>query len=817
MPDRPRKLRHILVPGEGTLHKFKNPRPGPRTAPPPSRNPKAHARKILAELTTAVQAADAARAGKQGIEGYHLTIRSEPGFELPLKSLDSRREGDATLLASRMDGDVTVATVFVPFGGLAKVEQKVRDYGALRAPKGQPANAPLVASMESIRLTALKELWGESEERFPARDTPFSFEAWLRNSTAELEARFFETCRQHGLAFGRRPLRFPDRTVVLLTATPRQLASAVELVDCLAELRKARLDTAEFIRLEATDQSAFARDLRRRIVPPRTGAPVVCLLDTGVNNGHPLLAPLLPAANLFTYLNAWGTNDDNGHGTQMAGLAGYGDLVEALNAQGTLALEHGLESVKILPPINRAHNPPDLYGSITIDACAQPELAAPDRKRVFSMAVTTTDGRSNGRPSSWSAALDALAAGRDDQQQRLFCVSIGNVDPANYGDYPDNNLTEKALDPSQAWNVLTVGASTDKVIITEPTLSGWKPIAPQGDLSPTSSTSLGFDRPWPAKPEIVMEGGNVAADSTAVLPPNDGVESLRLLTTNAELTDALLTTTHATSAATSQAAHLAAQVMAEYPEFWPETIRALVVHSARWTNAMTNRFGNEPRSLLRAYGHGIPSIERARWSANDALTLVLQSKLHPFRKDPPGGIKAGEMRLHSLPWPRQALLDLGAADVRLRVTLSYFIEPNPAQRGWRGRYSYASYQLRFAMQRPTETAEQFAARINKELRDGDYTSPSGSDPGWMIGQEREKGSCHSDVWHGRAADLALRKHVAVYPVGGWWKEDTAGQRWKKEARYALAVSIETDEESVDLYTPVALEIGTLVTVDTGEA
>lgn len=28
---------------------------------------------------------------------------------------------------------------------------------------------------------------------------------------------------------------------------------------------------------------------------------------------------------------------------------------------------------------------------------------------------------------------------------------------------------------------------------------------------------------------------------------------------------------------------------AEYPEFWPETIRALIVHSAEWTNAMLSR------------------------------------------------------------------------------------------------------------------------------------------------------------------------------------------------------------------------------------
>ena len=38
----------------------------------------------------------------------------------------------------------------------------------------------------------------------------------------------------------------------------------------------------------------------------------------------------------------------------------------------------------------------------------------------------------------------------------------------------------------------------------------------------------------------------------------------------------------------------------------------------------------------------------------------------------------------------------------MRVTLSYFIEPNPSQRG-NSRYRYQSHGLRFDVKRPTET------------------------------------------------------------------------------------------------------------------
>src|SRR5262245_5101559 len=75
-------------------------------------------------------------------------------------------------------------------------------------------------------------------------------------------------------------------------------------------------------------------------------------------------------------------------------------------------------------------------------------------------------------------------------------------------------------------------------------------------------------------------------------------------------------------------ARLCALVSAEYPQFRPETIRAIVVHSARWPTAMRSALnaagdGKRARSqLVRRYGFGVPSQERALRSAADALTLV---------------------------------------------------------------------------------------------------------------------------------------------------------------------------------------------------
>jgi hypothetical protein len=72
---------------------------------------------------------------------------------------------------------------------------------------------------------------------------------------------------------------------------------------------------------------------------------------------------------------------------------------------------------------------------------------------------------------------------------------------------------------------------------------------------------------------------------------------------------------------------------------------------------------------------------------------------------------------------------------------------------------------------------------------------------------RRKGSLHSDTWSGTAAQLAECGVIAVFPVTGWWKERPHLNRWDRQARYSLLVSIETDSTEVDLYTPIAAQIG----------
>ena len=89
-----------------------------------------------------------------------------------------------------------------------------------------------------------------------------------------------------------------------------------------------------------------------------------------------------------------------------------------------------------------------------------------------------------------------------------------------------------------------------------------------------------------------------------------------MLTTDHRINTRLFTTIQETSAATALAARVGAQVIADRPTLWPETIRALIIHSAEWTPAMnayrTQRNSQEHKAaFLRRYGYGVPDLSAA--------------------------------------------------------------------------------------------------------------------------------------------------------------------------------------------------------------
>ena len=86
---------------------------------------------------------------------------------------------------------------------------------------------------------------------------------------------------------------------------------------------------------------------------------------------------------------------------------------------------------------------------------------------------------------------------------------------------------------------------------------------------------------------------------------------------------------------------------------------------------------SDKQQVLREVGFGVPSIERAILSARNDVTLVAEAEIQPFTVGADGRTAVfNEMHVYSLPWPKAALEQLENEIVTMKVTLSYFIEPN---------------------------------------------------------------------------------------------------------------------------------------------
>lgn len=809
------RLPHLLIQGTAESRPYISTNRGSGTFRTPPRDERAvHGARLADGARKAAD--DLARhpePAAENVDFVPLVLSSDPGFKLMLDRMDNQVI-QLVNVRKQPDGGEK-ATVHIPKDKVTAFVKKFEDYAHATNRYGNPPNKDLAESIAELRLAMLRgnDYWMDVAPP-PEPDETFWWEIWLRDEAESalpdgqgVDATFRAEAARLGIAVSDQQMRFPDYVVILAFTSLDKLGRFPGLLNYLGELRRASIVPKEFLDLSPAGQADFIHAMLERTTFAGENAPAVCVLDCGVNRGHPLLEHALPEEHNLAWNDEWGADDKDGHGTGMAGLALYGPhLGDMLLAEKPIRLFHRLEAVKILP--DEGENKPPDYGPITVGAVARIEIEAPQRPRVICMAVTASD-KDQCLPTLWSASLDQICSGAADDHRRLMFVSAGNYRAEMaVSDYPHANRQASVQDPAQAWNVVTVGAYTEKAVIHDPDLAGYTPLAPQGGLCPTSTTSCGWaKKEWPFKPEIAMEGGNYAYDPDGNLTD---VEDLSLLTTVISPNGALLTTMRDTSAATALAARYAALIHAEYPNFWPETVRGLLIHAARWTQPMLEEFPHRDRhSRLRCYGYGVPNLALARRCASNRATMIIQETIQPFRWDAEKKATAtNEMHEHALPWPVELLRDLGDKQLKMRVTLSYFVEPSPGRRGWNRRHRYQSFGLRFDVKRPQENMEQFRKRITRDAWDEDGTPGAGvpDTRSWQLGDElRKKGSIHSDVWEGSAADLAATGFIAVYPVTGWWRERPNHGCVEKSARYSLIVTLQSNEE-IDIYSAIQTTI-----------
>lgn len=755
-------------------------------------------------------------------EGIYLEVelrrRSKPD------DLERKNAGIRTGAVQLEENETATVALYVPDEARPVLEQILEDYQKGELTKaGKPQKKSFVEPIEAFRQARLETFWTDDPSALPEdpQETLW-WEVWCFKDT---EAKIDDLVEKLGAraADHDNRLYFPELTVIPVLTNRITIELMLFATIGIAELRRASASPVFFTDAERHDQYEWAENLAERTIWPGAEAPAVCLFDTGVNRAHVLIEPALSPEDMTAAYAEWGISDEHeGHGTGMAGLALHGDLTPLLQDDAERQLAHRLESVKILPPRGFPRTDPRSYGSIIQAAVARAEIARPERRRVFCSAVTN-DNVSGARSTTWSAAIDQAAAGvmpgdDGDTPRRLFIISSGNA-PAHIEREQILSADKHPIeDPGQAWNALTVGGYTDKIHIQEQSLNDWAPLAQAGDLSPFARTSVTWPQGRsPYKPEIVMEAGNraVSPNGRDVLT----VDSLGVLSTGSDTDRQPLTPFEGTSAAAAQAARLATRLYAAHPDYWPETIRALIVHSAEWTEVMKAGLDRalgrrECYTLLRRFGYGVPDFERAVASAQNHLALVAQRSIQPFKND--GGRKFRDCHFYRLPWPRDVLEGLGERDVRLKITLSYFVEPNPGGSASIDPQRYQSFGLRFDLRRRLETVSDFVERVNALERDDPLSRANivGDDNRWRFGPKSMScGSLHCDEWIGPAVELAARDIICIKPVIGWWRNRASLEICNKQTRYSLVATLSTPGITVDLHTPISTIVETNIDVE----
>ncbi len=798
----------------------------------PPRNRETHSKKLIDKLNKIWE--ERKREGENRSaeklstkDGTYLTFSSDIGFDLKTESLEDRRKGIRLLNVKEEDLEdsqtIIRATVYIPSGSEGHFLNKITDYQEKQSEKGIPRNAKLINSIEDISFALLESLWTDPIHQMPQAHAKWC-EVWLNVNSEEnrekAQVQAFKTLLDSlNIKFKENFILFPERAVMLIEANKADLYELIKQSDYLAEFRTGQEPAGFWTSQNSLEQQQWVDDLLKKINIEETSVSI-CLLDSGVNNGHPLLNPILPDENMLTANPDWGTYDHyngTGHGTLMAGIAGYGNLEAALESNNEITLTHNLISVKLLPPRTQEKIPFELWGDITSQCISRAEINNNENSIVFCMPVTSTQGTDKGKPSSWSGAIDKITFG-DGENTKLIIISAGNV-KENYKIYPQTNFITPVENPAQSWNALTVGAYTEMYNVKDENYIDYKLIASRDELSPYSTTSLTWNEKWPIKPDLVFEGGNRLIDSDG---HDMGHEDLETLSTS-KIIFKPFSTIWATSGATAQASFFAAKVQYQYPEAWPETIRGLMVHSAEWKDAMINQmevdFARKKtvQKLLKVFGYGVPNLSKAIYSQESAFTFIIQEHIQPFSYNDEGRPVTNEIHFFELPWPKELLLDLSELDVKLKITLSFFIEPGAGEIGWKNKYRYQSHGLNFDVNNKNETIEDFRKRVNFAAReDGENISGNSGSDRWLIGTNgRKHGSIHADIWEGTAADLSQCNLIAIYPIIGWWRERKHLNHVENKARYSLIISLETPKEDVMLYTTIKnmIEVPIDVTTD----
>ena len=411
----------------------------------------------------------------------------------------------------------------------------------------------------------------------------------------------------------------------------RAYVPALRIMD-VAELDLiARMDVLPQPALPMPTLYSLSADELPEVRAPDTRSPIVGIIDSGVASGHPLIGGSVLASD------AIGTSieedqDEHGHGTMVASLLLYGDLLGAIANDLPLQPICRVVSARVL----------DADSQFPVDDLWEKDLqeamiwCANQGAQIINLSIG--DYRSPFSPPRQMSAASVV----DDLARRfglVVVVAVGNSHPTDYlpeisessaHDYPTMLLQNEAtgiLDPGTSLLGLTVGGLTDAAASGAYSSQETLRRQPMGDPGwPSPVTRKGPGPGQSIKPELSERSGTLGIES-GILVSND--PELGVIGANA-LAGSLLSWDVGTSYAVPLISRVAAAVASRFPDFSAELIRSLVLISAErvpFVDHLEGGNADRQKAERALVGYGRPSIARAVESTSHRAILIAEGNI----------------------------------------------------------------------------------------------------------------------------------------------------------------------------------------------
>ncbi|MDY6864457.1 MAG: S8 family peptidase [Halobacteriota archaeon] len=400
-----------------------------------------------------------------------------------------------------------------------------------------------------------------------------------------------------------------------------------QLYEDILSLREiAHVDRPPKIKLE-TPLDIDIEELNIGSKPPEDATGIL-VVDSGILSSHPLLEnavgdEIAVGTRYSTNVSEDRPYDDVGHGTQVAGLALYGDIDECIRNRN-FDPEAWIFSAKVMFK--------DEYGYATydedellehqLDEAVRRIVKEYSKCKIINLSIGDSAKRmyEGKRQFNLAALVDELSK----ELNVIFVVSAGNYEYQIQDEYPNFLLDDstdrvKIIDPATSALALTVGAlsknAIDEALLED--LVGY----------PSLITRVGPGYKGMIKPELVENGG-------------DGFDrEFDVITINPHWIEdgCLFTKDCGTSFSAPNVSNYIARLMNKFPDRSPNLIKALLIYSASIPEkrpAILSEIGindsdKKAMNLLKVYGFGKPNFDKCIFSEDNRVVLLRENTIKP--------------------------------------------------------------------------------------------------------------------------------------------------------------------------------------------